>query len=118
MGSKSSTRKSLVDIDENGMLSHWVDWLGRAAGCPLAALATGGREPLVFIDNEVLVGASERNLITELESWGASVVPSLPLQPPPAEILRSRRINGARLPVPVRLRFSQAPQVAEPSVRL
>lgn len=101
--------EATVVVDENGVLARWADWQGRAKQVSVAAIASERETPMMFVSNEVLVDAEDRDLPAELVRMGATIVPKLPLQPPPHGMER-RELTGV-FPMPVRLRFAEPPRV-------
>lgn len=98
-----------VVVDEDGVLARWADWQGRAKQVSVAAIASERETPMMFVSNEVLVDADDRDLVAELVRMGATIVPQLPLQPPPHGMER-RELTG-EFPMPVRLQFAEPPRV-------
>lgn len=103
------TRETNVVVDEDGVLARWADWQGRAKQLSVAAIASNDETPMMFVSNEVLVDADDRDLVGDLVHRGATVVPNLPLQPAPHGIER-RELTG-EFPMPVRLQFAEPPRV-------
>jgi hypothetical protein len=58
-------------VDEDGVLARWTDWQARTKEVPVAAIADGRGEPMMFVANEVLVDREDRDLVAELEGMGA-----------------------------------------------
>ena len=109
MDPNSGTREANVVVDEDGVLARWADWQGLAKQVSVAAIASERETPMMFVSNEVLVDAEDRHLVNELVRMGASIVPQLPLQPPPHGMER-RELTG-EFPMPVRLQFAEPPRV-------
>lgn len=105
-----------VIVDEGGVLARWADWQGKGKQAPVAAISGEGETPMMFVENEVLVGSEERDLADELVNMGATMVPQMPLQPPPHG-LEGRQLNG-EFPMPFRLQFAEPPRVERPLDRL
>lgn len=101
--------EATVIVDEDGVLARWADWQGRAKQVSVAAIAGERETPMMFVSNEVLVDAEESELAAELVRMGATIVPQLPLRPPPHGLER-RELTG-EFPMPVRLHFAQPPRV-------
>ena len=113
MVEKPETREAHVVVDEDSVLARWADWQGRAKQVPVAAIAGEDEAPMMFVSNEVLVGADDRDLAAELVHMGAAVVPQLPLRPPPHGMER-HELTG-EFPMPVRLQFAEPPRVERAS---
>ena len=109
MGEESGARGATVVVDEDGVLARWADWQGWAKGVSIAAIAAERETPMMFVSNEVLVDADDRDLVAELVSMGATVLPQQPLQPPPHGAT-PRELTG-EFPMPVRLQFAEPPRV-------
>ena len=101
----------IVNVDEESVLARWADWQARGRRRPLAALATEGERPLLFVSNEVLVDPKDTGLVDELAGrHGAEPLPLEPLPPPPPGLTLRDDVDIDAMPVPLRLRFAQAPQ--------
>src|SRR5215203_2682357 len=100
-------------IDTDGVLARWADWQAQAKQVPVAAIADGSGEPMMFVANEVLVDREDRDLVVELERMGARVLAPPPLQAAPRE-LAPRELTGD-FPLPVRMQFDDPPPVDRPA---
>jgi hypothetical protein len=108
-----------IGIRPESYLARLADWHASSGTRPLSAFGPERGRPSLFIANEVLVHASERDLIDELiRTYGAEIVPSLPIPPPPPYIQARRGSDMRPMPLPVRLRLPQPPRVDAPTRRI
>ena len=105
-------------VEANSALAGRVRWRARDLGKPLAALQVGGRPPTAFIPEQVLVDAADADLVNVLvERYGAEVVPSLPLPPPPEGLGPQEGVSAENMPIPVRLRVANPPPASTRAAR-
>ena len=113
-----------VRVNEDSFLARWTAWHSQGRARPLAAIGAQGQRPTLFIADEVLVDASDRDLVEQLvREHGATVLLSRPLPHRPSELAGSERASrqgeiAAAMPLPVRLRFTDAPRVDKAAARL
>src|SRR5687768_6303088 len=72
----------------------------------MGAIAVGDEEPMLFVAGEVLVGRRDRDLIEECLAKNGEIIPPLPLAEAPVEVRRTRDLNRAEFPMPIRIRFA------------
>lgn len=104
-----------VAIDDNCWLARYADWHSRGQHRRVAALGSGRRDSVLFVEDEVLVDGRDEKLVAELmRRYGAEVVPEPPLPEPPPELRRRhRRIDLAAMPRTLRLRLTEPPSAGE-----
>ncbi len=115
----ASEGETYVRVAEESYLARWADWQARGRGRPLAAIGAEGARPTLFVADEVLVDGRDRNLVEELIGrHGAVLLPASPPPPAPAGLARRGGVDVAAMPLPVRLRFPEAPRVERAAERL
>lgn len=101
---KASDTKFRIGDDR---LARWTEWQGRLRTRDLGAIVVSDERPMLLVAGEVLVGRNDRELIEECLSRGGELVPATTLLPAPPELLRTRRVESAIFPMPVRIRFPE-----------
>lgn len=105
-----------IDIRRESYLARLTDWHAASGRRLLSAFGPERGRPSLFIANEILVHASERDLIDELlTTTGAEVVPNPPIPPAPPHIALRRETDTRPMPLPVRLRLPNPPRVDAPT---
>ena len=108
-----------VRVDEASLLARWADRQALGRRRPLAAIGAAGRRPTLFVADEVLVDADDPDLVEDLvRRHGGAVLPPLPVPPPPPGMDRAAGVSPAVIPLPVRVRFADAPRVEGAADRL
>lgn len=102
-------------VDEGTTLVRWAAYQGRRGDQPAAAARTGDeRRPWLFVENEVLVNARDRETLGMLERFGGVMLNPQPLPPrPDLPNRRARRLSEADLadaPQTVTVRFDESPR--------
>jgi hypothetical protein len=106
-----------VTLDESSYWARWATWQSRAKRRHVTAVADGtSATPAMFASNDVLVSRHDREAVARLIEWGAEVVEPPPLADPPPGV--HVRDDVGDFPMPVTLRFSDPPDVADAERRL
>jgi hypothetical protein len=93
-----------VRVDPHSVLARIADWHARGRQRPVGAVAAPGRRPTLFVANEVLIDARDRDLVERLtREHGAEAIRPRPL--PPSPIDRVRDVSIDAMPVAARVRF-------------
>ncbi len=109
MDTGSESDEVTVVVDEDGVLARWADWQAQGKRLPVAAIGGEGETPMMFVANEILVDAEDRETADDLVNMGARIAPTAPLLPAPEEM--EPREPGEVFPMPIRLQFDRPPEI-------
>jgi hypothetical protein len=108
----ANIRDVQIRVDENSRVARLTAWHAGGRSRPLSGFGREGHRPHLFIANEVLVHASEKDLVEEIvRLYGATVIPNAPLPPVPAGLPIRPRHDLPEMPLPVRLSFTNPPNI-------
>jgi hypothetical protein len=90
-----------ITVDDYSRLARWTHWQGHGRNRPLSGFGSQGSHPSLFVADEVMVHASEKDLIKELiQKHGAMAMPSPEIPAPQGNFNLGARSSKHQSPCP------------------
>lgn len=107
MKSSLDNRSGRVYVDTDSVLARYAEWHSRIKSRPVAAFGPESKNAMLFVEDEIILDPSDRELISELISrYGAQIIEADPLPVAPFQLHKERHKEFVDMPHPIRLRVA------------